>query len=150
MFVQLLRWPHFSKRSDQSNPIETQHANSRLLFGKQQRLRTSAEFKLCYDGVRAGDDHLLVFAIANGLPHSRIGVSVSRKHGNAVARNRKKRLVRESFRTQQFEIAAGMDLVLVPRQRTDSGLQDFSNSLKRITRKLSRRLKLAAKPEPNP
>lgn len=131
--------------------IETESANSPLLFGKQQRLQTSAEFKLCYNGgVRAGDDHLLVFAVVNDLPHSRIGVSVSKKHGNAVARNRKKRLLRESFRIQQFEIPAGLDLVLVPRQRSDSGLAEYSRSLKRITRKLARRLNQGSEPEPNP
>lgn len=120
-----------------------------MLFGKQQRLRTSAEFKLCYDCVRAGDNHLLVFGRANGLQHSRIGVSVSRKHGNAVARNRKKRLLRESFRIQQHEIIAGMDLVLVPRQRNDFQLKDYQRSLKRLSRKLAERLKIDTTLEPS-
>lgn len=114
---------------------------------KTQRLRTTAEFRLCYDGgVRSGDDHLLVFVRHNALAVSRLGVSVSKKHGNAVARNRKKRLLREAFRLTQHKLPAGVDFVLVPRQRPDSTLVDFSQSLVRLGDKLARRLAAVERP----
>ncbi len=110
-------------------------------FSKDQRLRSTDEFRRCYDGgVRSGDDHLLVFVLRNDTKTSRLGVSVSRKHGNAVARNRKKRLLREAFRLSQQKLPQGVDFVVVPRQRSDSTLTDYQSSLQRLARKLAKRL----------
>ena len=109
-------------------------------FTKTQRLCSTAEFKRCFDSARAGDDHLLLFLCRNEQQQSRLGVSVSKKHGNAVARNRKKRLLREAFRLSQIELPPAFDFVLVPRQRNDSGLADYQASLKRLTRRLLRKL----------
>ena len=120
----------------------------RLLLSREQRIRSGGDFRRCYSGVRAGDDHLLVFAIPNEMGWSRIGVSVSKKHGNAVKRNRKKRLLREAWRAQQHDVPQSVDLVLVPRQRADSGLDDFKTSLRRLTGKLVRRLEsIATRPD---
>ena len=119
-----------------------------LLLSREQRIRSGEDFRHCYNGVRAGDDHLLVFAIPNEMGWSRIGVSVSKKHGNAVKRNRKKRLLREAWRAQQHDVPQSVDLVLVPRQRADSGLDDFKTSLRRLTGKLVRRLEsIATRPD---
>lgn len=108
---------------------------------RDQRIRTTAQFRLCYDGgVRSGDNHLLVFVRPNAGSVSRLGVSVSKKHGNAVARNRKKRLLREAFRLSQHKLSPGVDFVLVPRQRSDSTLVDFTDSLVQLAGKLVRRL----------
>lgn len=116
-------------------------------FTADQRVKSSDDFRRCYNsGQRAGDGHLLVFASPNQLPCSRLGVSVSKKHGNAVARNRKKRLLREAFRLLQHELPTGLDFVLVPRQRADSSLSNFQKSLKRLVVKLERRLE-SEKPE---
>jgi ribonuclease P protein component len=111
-----------------------------LLLSQEQRIRSGGDFRRCYNGGRAGDAHLLVFVTRNGMEYSRVGVSVSKKHGNAVQRNRKKRLLREAYRGLQHDLPQGFDLVLVPRQRADSELGDFTSSLKRLTRKLLRRL----------
>lgn len=113
-------------------------------FSKQQRLKSSPQFQQCYDGVRAGDDHLLVFASPSQQPVARLGISVSKKHGNAVARNRKKRLLREAFRSLQHDFPQPMDIVVVPRQRADSCLNDYQTSLKNLLRKLSRKIRPAS------
>lgn len=107
---------------------------------KTLRLRTTAEFRKCYDaGYRAGDNHLLLFADVNDDDHPRGGVSVSKKHGNAVQRNRKKRLLREAIRLSQHELAA-LDYVLVPRQGEPATLEQYQKSLVMLAGKLARRI----------
>ena len=70
-----------------------------LTFPPSARLKTPAEFKAVYDRKRSVSDTLLViYAKENDLGRTRVGLSVSKKIGNAVARNRCKRLFREAFR----------------------------------------------------
>ena len=110
-------------------------------FPRSRRIRSSQEFEWIYaQRQRAGDDHLLVFAAANGLEHPRLGLSVSKKHGNAVRRARLKRLLREAFRLSQHELPPGLDLILIPRQGTAAGLEEFRGSLVRLVRRLAKRL----------
>lgn len=110
-------------------------------ISNSQRLRTGIEFTRVYDAKqRAGDANLLVFGAANSKDQTRFGLSVSKKHGNAVRRARLKRLLREAFRLSQHELPSGLDLVLIPKQTTSANLQDFQKSLKRAAAKLSRRL----------
>lgn len=113
---------------------------NRLRLPKTRKLRRTAEFKRVYDRkLRAGDDVLLVFAAPNdGV--TRFGLSVSRKQGNAVVRARKKRLLREAFRLEQFVLPPGLDLVLIPRQGVDATLADYRRSLTRLAGKLARKL----------
>lgn len=111
---------------------------------KSMHLRVSQDFECIYsDGQRAGDDHLLIFAKANDLKVARLGLSISRKHGSAVHRNLKRRRIREAFRRLQHELPQSYDLIVVPRQRNDSTMQDFRNSLRTLIRKLAIRITAA-------
>ena len=58
---------------------------------------------------------MVLYICKNECSESRFGVSVSRKIGGAVVRNRIKRLIREQIRLHENEIAPGFDLVIVVR-----------------------------------
>ena len=85
----------------------------RLRFGPELRLRSKLQFDAIYaDGRRIDDRFFALRVKPNGLAHPRVGLAVAIKTaGNAVARNRLRRLVRESFRLVQHELPA-VDIVV--------------------------------------
>ena len=110
-------------------------------FPQSHHMKTPAEFERCYARKRsASDGLLLVFACENGRPHPRLGCSVSRKVGNAVVRNRYKRLFREAFRLAQHELPAGVDLILIPRPGPYPPLEPLKLSLVKLARQAARKL----------
>lgn len=107
---------------------------------KSHRLRRPAEFRRVYDqGRSAADAVLVVYALANQLPFSRLGLSVSRKVGGAVARNRWKRLLREAFRHVRGDLPPGCDLVLIPRVAAPPPLSELLALLPRLAARAVRK-----------
>lgn len=111
-------------------------------FTQSHRLKTPAAFQRVYARKRsASDDRLVVYACENDLPHPRVGLSVSRKVGGAVVRNRYKRLFREAFRLTRVDLPAGVDLVMIPRPRPDlPTLDEVKVSLVKLAGQAARRL----------
>jgi ribonuclease P protein component len=92
---------------------------AQLSFAAADRLHRSAEFlRLQRNGVRFQSPHFVLYAgnLDNEPTRSRLGVTVSRRIGNAVVRNRVKRRVRESFRKAlRAQLPAGTSLVVIAR-----------------------------------
>lgn len=85
-------------------------------FPASHRLHGRLAFAAVFAGqVRRSTGPLLIFGIPNDLGHARLGLSVSRRVGNAVRRNRIKRLLREAFRLGRGDRPQGYDLVIVVR-----------------------------------
>jgi ribonuclease P protein component len=81
------------------------------------RLSRSAEFERVYrQGRSTANRHLVVYTFENaGTKRPRLGLSVSRKVGGAVERNRVKRVLREAFARSGAKLRPGMDVVVVAR-----------------------------------
>ncbi len=125
------------------NALATTHdpSNSHV-FPKRSRVRKQAEFDRVYQQqAYAADGMLVVRGCQNGLSHARLGLSVSRKVGNAVVRNRWKRLIREAFRTSPTKIPVGLDFVARPRKGAVPSLAAIQKSLPQLCRRVARKAK---------
>ena len=112
----------------------------RLGFGVSLRLKRGSEFREVFaQRLSSADGRLVVYGRPNGRGQSRIGLSVGRKLGNAVRRNRYKRTMREAFRLSRHELPNGFDYVLIPRSTDSSSTRACRKSLVSLCDKLSRK-----------
>ena len=83
-------------------------------YSRERRLTRKADIDLAYrNGKRVMRGRVRFFFRRNDLDVSRLAISVPNKVGNAVERNRWKRLIREAFRLHP-EIGPGLDILVVP------------------------------------
>jgi ribonuclease P protein component len=106
---------------------------------RRERVRKRREFVAIQGhGKKLHTDSFLVFvrARAGDERPARLGITVSKKIGGAVERNRVKRLVREAFRRHKAFFPHGLDVVFVAkRAAVDVGLQQVTREIDRLCRK---------------
>ena len=106
-------------------------------FGKLERLAKRHEFdKVLAEGKKKSIGKMFtVFSLPNGLDRKRLGIIASKKVGKAVARNRVKRAIRETFRHIKNQMVPETDIVVI------SGREMVCKSHKVIDEKLSNALR---------
>ena len=87
-----------------------------LTFPKSARLLARREFLFLQQrGKKLHSPHFLVIAAPGRTQRSRLGITTSRRFGQAVVRNRMKRLLREFFRARQYTLLPAVDVIIVPK-----------------------------------
>jgi len=112
-------------------------------FSKAQRVRRRAEFQQVFDaGLRVSSRFFTLLIARQAGPVARLGIVASRKLGDAVRRNRAKRLIREVFRLNQpLQGGAGVDLVVIPRRELfDACFTDIDKDFRGAWRRAVSRL----------
>jgi ribonuclease P protein component len=91
-------------------------------FPSRSRVRKRAEFLKIQDGgLRVSTSRFVLILSASAAPHAsepRLGITASRRVGNAVVRSRAKRLIREAFRATRELWPAGVDVVVIVKRST--------------------------------
>jgi ribonuclease P protein component len=115
--------------------------------GKTLRVTRRADIDRLFDtGGRASNSVVMICAHPNGLSCTRGGVAVGVRHGNAVKRNRIKRICREAIRLTRPELPAGWDFMLVPRAGRAMTLAAVRDALTSLAAKAVQNYPRAGKP----
>ncbi|TJX13666.1 ribonuclease P protein component [Tissierella creatinini] len=84
---------------------------------KKYRIRKNLEFKRVYSGGKNyWNRNLTLYIKKNNLDESRFGITITKKIGNAVVRNRIRRRIKEVYRLNFHKIKDGYDLVFIPKK----------------------------------
>lgn len=107
-------------------------------FPKKFRLRKKDEFIKVYEGKNYFNCGKLSFYILeNNLPYCRLGVSIPKKVGKSVVRNRIKRLIREGFRINHRFFKKGYDIVVnVRKNGSELTFKEISEIFQKLSEKL--------------
>lgn len=98
-----------------------------------QVMKDNKIFQKCYrSGRYAVCGYVCAYFYPNGQPFNRLGITAGKKLGNAVCRNRVKRIVRAAYRICEAEMPIGYDIVFVGRNdapgRTSAEMESFIRS----------------------
>jgi ribonuclease P protein component len=110
---------------------------------KEKRLAKRREFVRVYDtGQKLFSRYSVVFYASNDLPHSRIGITATKKAGKANVRNRLKRWTRETYRRQREPLgldARSFDIVVnVKPNAAATSFDEYSRDLARVLERVSK------------
>lgn len=136
-----------------ASPPISEGPSPRLLFRKAHRITLALDFQAAYKArISRTRGPLVIFGRLNGKPLARLGLTVSRKVGIAVVRNRIKRRLREAFRLGQLKLPAGVDLVVNVRPHLPLAMEEYQRLLidaaGALAKELARRAKAEATASP--
>ncbi|MBC8586711.1 ribonuclease P protein component [Paratissierella segnis] len=84
---------------------------------KKYRLRKNIEFKRVYNkGKNYWNGDLTLYVKKNGLRETRLGITITKKIGNAVVRNKIRRRIKEIYRLNHHRVKNGYDLIFIPKK----------------------------------
>lgn len=100
-------------------------------MNKYESLKNNREFRKVYDnGKSLSNKFLVIFYIKNGRSFNRVGFSTTKKLGNAIIRNRVKRLIKEAFRLNSKDMKDGYDIIFLARiHSTAANYSDIEKSV---------------------
>jgi ribonuclease P protein component len=116
-------------------------------FTKASRVRRRGEFQRVFNlSLRAKGRYLTVLVAPNEAGTTRLGIVASRKLGDAVRRNRAKRLIRQIFRqTPSLPVRPGIDVVVIPRRELfDAAYSSLESDFRRTLERCAARLVVPA------
>ena len=116
-------------------------------FPKTRRVRHREEFQRVFDfALRAKGRYATVLVAPNESGTARLGIVASRKLGDAVRRNRAKRLIREVFRRgDMLQPGKGLDVVVIPRRELfDAVYSSLESDLRGTIKRCAARLPITA------
>ncbi|NMM62033.1 ribonuclease P protein component [Clostridium sp. P21] len=104
---------------------------------KDHKVRKNTEFRFIYRRGKSFSNHLLVLYIyKNRKDINRLGISVSKKVGKSVTRNRVKRLIKEGYRLNNSELITGYDLVFIARSNaSEKNYDQISDAIKNLLKR---------------
>ncbi|SJZ89389.1 ribonuclease P protein component [Garciella nitratireducens DSM 15102] len=101
-------------------------------------LKKNQEFKKIYrEGKSYVNGLLVIYYLPNQKNYNKLGLSVSKKVGNSVIRNRVKRRIRESYRLNEEKIKKGYDMVIISRVKANQAdFQSIEKALIHLLKKV--------------
>lgn len=98
-------------------------------FEKNERLRLRNDFKKLFDSKgRSVNSYFVLVFRKNDLEYSRIAVSIKKKFGKAVLRNKLRRQIKEIYRTNKQDFPQGYDFLFIPRKALSNIYKDVDYS----------------------
>lgn len=96
-------------------------------------LKDNKAFQKCYrQGRYVVCGYVCAYFLPNRSPYNRLGITVTKKNGNAVVRNRIKRIIRAAYRLNEEKLPIGYDVVFVGRndiaEKSSADIERFISS----------------------